>query len=72
METYEPAPARALDARSSRVEFLFEVIHRTPTFADGNLQRAILEHAAVTLALGRRGREVPPEERVVDVTCRHT
>jgi len=71
-ETYEPAPARALDASSSRVEFFLEVIHRTPALADGCLQRAILECAAVTLALSRRGREILPEERVVDVACRHT
>ena len=72
LETYDPAPARALDASSGRVEFFLELIHRSPALADGSLQRAILEHAAVALALGRRGREVLPEERVVDVACRHT
>ena len=71
-ETYEPAPARTLNASSSRVEFFLQVIYRTPALADGSLQWAILENAAVTLAFGRRGREVLPEERVVDVACRHT
>lgn len=71
-ETYEPAPARTLNASCSRVEFFLQVIYRTPALADGSLQWAILENAAVTLAFGRRGREVLPEERVVDVACRHT
>ena len=66
-ETYEPTPARTLDASSGRVELFLQIIHRTPALADGFLQRAILNHTAVTLAFGRRGREVLPEERVVDV-----
>ncbi len=70
-ETYEPAPARALDASSSRVELLLERFQRAPTLADGSLERAFLEHAAGAPALSRRGREVLPEERVVDVACGH-
>jgi hypothetical protein len=70
-ETYDPAPTRALDGSSSRVEFLLQDIQRTPALADGSLERAVLEHAAITLALDSRPREVLPEERVVDVTYGH-
>jgi len=63
----EPAPARALDTKGSHVEFLLENIQRTPILVDGVLERAILEYAAVSLLLGRGGRKVFPEERVVDV-----
>jgi len=67
-ETYDPAPTRALDPSSSRVELLLQDVQRTPALADGSLERAVLERAAVTLVLDSRRREVLPEERVVDVT----
>ena len=66
-ETYEPAPARALNAGSSRVEFLCERFEGAPTLDDGFLKRTILECTAMALVLARRGREVFPKEGVVDV-----
>jgi hypothetical protein len=70
-ETYEPTPARALDASSSRVELLLEVVNRTPALTDGSPERAVTDHAAVAPALGSRGREVPPKERMIDVAYGH-
>ncbi len=67
IETYEPAPARALDASGSRVEFLRERFIRAPTLVDGFLERTIVELAAMALALGRGGREIFPEEGMIDV-----
>jgi hypothetical protein len=66
-KTYEPAPARALDASGSRVELFLERVQRAPTLDDGRLERAILEYATMAFALGRGRRKVFPEERVVDV-----
>ena len=68
-ETYEPAPTRALDASSSRVEFLRERFERAPTLDDGFLKRTIVECTAMALALARGGREIFPKEGVVDVPC---
>jgi hypothetical protein len=74
-KTYEPAPARALDASDSRVELFLESVQRAPrppTLDDGRLERAIIEYATMAFALGRGGRKVFPEERVVDVAYRST
>ena len=65
----EPAPAGALDGRSGGVELLLEGIEGAPLLDDGLLEGAVAEGAAVALALRRGGREVLPEERVVDVPC---
>jgi hypothetical protein len=66
-ETYEPAPARALDASGSRVEFLRERFERAPTLDDGILKRTIVEGTAMALVLTCGGREIFPKEGVVDV-----
>lgn len=65
--TYEPAPAGTLDGRRGRIELLFESVERAKGGIDGCLQRAFLEHATVTVTLGRRRRQVRPEEGVIDV-----
>jgi hypothetical protein len=67
IETYEPAPSRALDASGSRVEFLRELVERAPALDDGLLKATILEGTAMALILGRGGREIFPKEGVVDV-----
>ena len=67
--TYEPAPAGALDARGGGVELLLEVLEGAEDGGDSLLERAVLEDTAVALALRGRGREVGPEERVVNVAC---
>ena len=67
IETYEPAPSRALNASGNRVEFLRERVERAPTLDDGFLKRSIVECTAMALVLGRGGREIFPKERVVDV-----
>lgn len=64
---HEPAPARALDGRGGSVELLLELVEGAKSLRDGGLEGAILEGAAVALLLGGRGREVEPEEGVVDV-----
>ena len=69
IKTHEPAPAGALDGRSGGVELLLEGVEGAPLLDDGLLEGTVTEGAAVALALGRGGREVLPEERVVDVTC---
>ena len=66
-ETYEPAPARALDASGNRVKLLRERIERAPTLGDGLLKMTFVERTAMALVLGRGGREVFPKEGVVDV-----
>ena len=66
-DTYKPAPARALNAGGGGVELLLEGVEGAEGLDDGALERAILETTTVTLALGGSGREVLPEERVVDV-----
>lgn len=68
MNTYEPAPTGTLDGSRGRVELLFQVVERAKGGVDGCLQWPIAEHATRTLALDRRGRQVGPEEGVVDVT----
>lgn len=65
--THDPAPPGALDARRSGVERLLEVLKGGEVLEDGSLEGPVVEHAAGALALGRRAREVLPEERVVDV-----
>lgn len=67
IETYEPAPSRALDSSGSRIEFLRERVERAPTLINGFLERTIMEFTAVALVLGRGGREIFPKEGVVDV-----
>jgi hypothetical protein len=69
-ETYEPAPAGALNSSSIGVELLREYLIRTPAFYDGLPERAVLECTAVAPAFSSRGSEVLPEERVVDVACK--
>ena len=68
IETYEPAPARALNAGGSRIEFLRERFEGAPTLDDGRLERSIAEYTAIALALARGGREIFPKEGVVDVS----
>lgn len=72
MNTYEPAPAGALDGSGGGVELLLEGIEGAPSLEDSLLERAFTESTAVALALGGGGREVLPEERMVDVTCAQT
>ena len=48
----EPAPARALDARSGGVELLLEVVEGAEALLDGLLEGTVLESTAVALALG--------------------
>jgi len=66
-KTYEPTPARALDASGSRVELFLEDIEISPTIEDGFLKRTIVELAPMPLAFGGGRRKVFPEEGVVDV-----
>ena len=67
--THEPAPARALDGGRGRVELLDEDVDRAPVLLDGRLEGAGIDRPTVALALRLGGREVLPEEGVVDVTC---
>ena len=65
--THEPAPARALDGGGGSVELLLEVVKGAELLGDGLLEGTVTEGTTVALALGGGGREVLPEERVVDV-----
>ena len=67
--TYEPAPAGALDGGRGGVELLLELVESAEGLKDGSLERTVLEDATVAAALRRGGREVLPEERVIDVPC---
>lgn len=66
--TYDPAPTRALDTGGGGVELLLEVVEGAEGREDRRLEGSVLQDTAVTLALGGGGREVLPEERVVDVS----
>jgi hypothetical protein len=61
----EPAPPAALNPSRGRIELRLERIDRAKVALERGLQLAVLETAAALL----RGREVLPEERVVDVAC---
>jgi len=63
----EPSPARALNSSGARVERLLERIDGSELLLDGRLEWSITELAPGALALGRRRREVLPEEGVVDM-----
>lgn len=58
-----------MNTGGSGVELFLEVVKGAEGLDDGVLEGAILEDAAVALLLGRCGREVLPEKRVVDVSC---
>ena len=66
-KTYEPAPTGTLDGRRGRIELLFESVERAKGGVDARPQRAFPEHAPYALVPGYRGRQVLPEEGVVDV-----
>lgn len=66
-KTYEPAPTGTLDGCRGRIELLLENVERAKGGVDGCPQGSVLEHATVTLARNCRGRQVRPEEGVVDV-----
>lgn len=68
LTTYEPAPARSLDGSSSSIELLLHVLNTAKRLVDGLLQGSIAQKTAIALAHLGGGREVLPEERVVDVT----
>lgn len=67
-DTYEPSPARALNAQSRGVELLLELVERAKLLLDRLCERGALREHAALAALLWRGREVLPEERVVDVS----
>lgn len=66
--THEPAPARALNTSGGGVELLLEAVEGAKRALDGRLQRAIVELTTIALTLGFGGREVLPEQTVVDVS----
>jgi len=65
----KPAPSTALDSKGRGVKLLLHVLEAPEIGYDGLLERARLESAAGAFALGRGGREVFPEEGVVDVAA---
>jgi len=64
----EPAPSGTLNTSGSRVEFLLEVIDATKVAVDSIFKGTVFEGTTVSLALGRGGGEVLPEEGMVNVT----
>ena len=70
-DTYEPTPARTLNGRRRGIEFLEEVLDGAKVMLDRIFEGAVLENAAVALDVFavRGGREVLPEEGVIDVTA---
>jgi hypothetical protein len=56
-----------LDAEGRGVEFLLKGVEATKVAVDGLLEGSVVENTTLA-ALVRRGREVLPEERVVDVS----
>lgn len=67
--TYEPSPSTSLDAGSSSVELLLQVVQATKRLDNGVVERARGKYSTVTLLLGRRRGKVLPEKRVVNVSC---
>ena len=68
-DTYNPAPAAALNARSGGVEVLLEVVEGSESLGDGLLEGTLGEGTTVALTLGLGTSKVLPEEGVVDVSC---
>ena len=66
--THKPSPSRSLNTKSSRVEFLLQVVEATKRLDNGILQWAIFQNATIALFLrGSRGK-ILPEQRVVDMS----
>ena len=67
--TYDPAPARSLKAKGRSVELFDKVIKSTVLLLDGLCKGSVVVEDTAPSTLLSGGREVLPEERVVDVTC---
>jgi len=62
-QTYEPDPARALDADTGSIDLSLEVLEAAKVAVDRGLERAVLKRARRSAVRGK----VLPEQRVVDV-----
>jgi hypothetical protein len=67
-ETYEPAPSGTLNTSGGGIELLLERIERPEALHNGVIKRTSLQGTTITLALAGGGRQVLPEERMVDMT----
>jgi hypothetical protein len=66
--TNEPTPTAALNSKRGGIKLLLEVFEAAKLLLDSSLERAGLESASASSALGRSRGEILPEQRVIDVT----